>query len=94
MLQVIAVQMQQIQRGEKLSISVAAGSPIKADTKPGEVISSHPQQAPEQYTAKENLRPMLHYKYSTMAKPLVMRSGQLSRKSNCVLDSYITKARE
>lgn len=49
--------MQQIQRGEKLSIPVAAGSPIKADTKHGEVISSYPQQATEQHTAKENLTP-------------------------------------
>lgn len=55
----IAVQMKQIQRGEKLSIPVAAGSPIKADTKHEEVISSYPQQATEQHTAKEKLTPKL-----------------------------------
>lgn len=43
---------------------------------------SHPQQATVQYTAEENPRPMLHRKYSTMAKPLVMMRSQLSRKSN------------
>ena len=74
--QVIAVQIQQIQREEKVNILVAAGSPIKADTKPEEVISSHPQQVTKRYTAEENFRPTLHNKCRTMAKPTAMTSSR------------------
>lgn len=64
MTQVIAVQMQQIQ---KVSMLVAAGSAIKADTKPEKAILSHLQQATEHYTAEKNLMSVIHHKCSTMA---------------------------
>ena len=47
----------------------------KAGSEPEEVISSHPQQTTEHYTAEETLRSMPYYKCCTMAKPIAM-SGQ------------------
>ena len=72
----IAVQIQQIQREKKVSILAAAGSAIKADTKPKKVILSHPQQATEHYTAKKNLVSMLQHKCNTMAKHIAIMSSQ------------------
>lgn len=74
--QVTAAQMQQIQREEKVKILLAPGPRIKADTKCEEEISGHPQQATERYTARENPRPMLHYKCRTDAKHVAPMSSQ------------------
>lgn len=84
--QVTTVQMQQIQRGEKVSIPVAAGSAMKADAQIEKVILSYPQQATEHYIAKKSLRSMLHYKYSTIAKPTATISSQ-SHPENKTYDS-------
>lgn len=71
-----SVTLQQIQREEKVNVLVAAGSPIKADTKPEEVISSHPEQVTKHYTAEENLRSTLHNKCHTMETPIAVMSSR------------------
>lgn len=84
--QVIALQTQQIQRGEKVSVPVAAGSAMKADAQIEKVILSYSQPATEHYAAKKSLRSMLHHKYSTTAKPTATRSSQ-SHPENETYDS-------
>lgn len=91
--QVIAVQMWQIQRAEKISTPIAAGSPIKAYTKPEEVISSHPGKATERYTVEENLKPMQHYEYSTIAKPIVIMNTQRHPEKVTMLQIHILQSR-
>lgn len=71
--------MQQIQRGKKISMPVAAGPAIKADTKPEKAILSHPKQATEHYmtiSCQRCIMSMIHHKCSTMEKPKAMMSTQ------------------
>ena len=66
----------------------------KAGSKPEEVISSHPHQATEHYTAEENLRSMSYYNCCTMATHIAMSSQSHSENITILCRSRYYKSRE